>query len=106
MKVEVLTLPGCPNAEAAVRLVAEAGAAGRGEVVVKRVDVPDADAAVRMRFLGSPSIRVDGHDVEPGADARDDFAWACRVYRTSTGMSGIPERGWVAAALAAADARR
>lgn len=23
-----------------------------------------------LRFLGSPTIRIDGHDVEPGADTR------------------------------------
>jgi len=52
-----------------------------------------------LGFLGSPKIRVDGKDVEPGADKRGDFALACRVHRTSAGTAGVRERAWIQAAL-------
>jgi hypothetical protein len=61
--------------------------------------VPDADAAVALRFLGSPTVRVDGHDVEPGADERRDFVLACRVYQTDQGTAGEPDEAWIRAAL-------
>jgi hypothetical protein len=68
--VEVLTFAGCPHGdpalEVATRVVREIGA----EAEVRRVDVADAEGAVVERFLGSPTIRVDGRDVEPGADKR------------------------------------
>ena len=66
---------------------------------VTLVDVPDAEAAKRLRFLGSPTVRVDGHDVEPGADEREQFQHACRVYRTSAGFRGQPDEQWVRDAL-------
>jgi len=66
-----------------------------GEVVV-----PDAETAERLRFLGSPTIRVDGRDVEPGADARTAYVLACRIYRTEHGLSGVPDERWVTDALA------
>jgi hypothetical protein len=56
---------------------------------------------LRLRFLGSPTVRVDGRDVEPGADERDEFALACRVYRTQDGLRGQPDPEWITAALRA-----
>jgi Alkylmercury lyase len=71
----------------------------RAEIALRRVE-SDAEAQ-RLRFLGSPSVRVDGHDVEPGADARDDFGLKCRLYRTVDGLCGVPPDVWVLAALGA-----
>jgi hypothetical protein len=67
---------------------------------VRLVEVTPEDAE-RLRFLGSPSVRVNGRDVEPGADLRETFVLACRVYRTPTGFSRQPPREWVRAALTA-----
>ena len=79
-------------------MAAELGA----EPDLRLVNVETADDAQRLRFLGSPTIRVNGHDVEPGADDRIDFSFSCRVYRTDSGFHGQPEESWVRAALAAA----
>jgi hypothetical protein len=101
-RVEVLTFEGCPNAAPALelveRIVDELGVAAD----VRRIDVPDPEAAAAHRFLGSPSIRVNGQDVEPGASERSDYVFSCRVYRTGTGLSGQPDEQWLRAALEAA----
>lgn len=100
--VEILFFDGCPNYDGARELV-ERVAAGLGiEVDVRLVNVETPDDAQRLRFLGSPTIRVNGHDVEPGSDERRDFAQSCRVYRTSSGFNGLPDASWVRDALAAA----
>ena len=64
------------------------------------IEVDDAEDAARLRFLGSPSVRVNGHDIEPGATGRTDFVFACRIYRTDSGMSGQPDERWLRDALA------
>lgn len=64
----------------------------------------DADGASRLGFLGSPTIRVGGRDVEPGAGDRRDFALSCRVYRTAAGVAGQPDEVWVSEALTRAGA--
>ena len=100
--IEILYVPGCPNyrsAVAAAEAVARDVAPG---TLIRTVEVPDADAAERLRFLGSPTIRVDGRDVEPGAEERADYVVACRVYRTDAGYSGQPDESWIRAALARA----
>jgi hypothetical protein len=98
--VEILTFDGCPNRSGAVALVdrvlSETGIAASVEVV----DVSDPEMAAALRFLGSPTIRVDGQDVEPGAAERRGFALACRVYRTEAGLQGQPDARWLAGALA------
>ncbi len=100
MRVEVLYFEGCPNHEALMprleKLLDQAGV----RTDVGLVEVPDDAAAQRERFLGSPTLRVDGRDVEPGADARSDFGLKCRLYRTPNGLGGLPNDEWILAALA------
>jgi hypothetical protein len=103
-RVEILYFEGCPNHEAARVLVERVAAELRVELEIDLVDVPDADAAAELRFLGSPTVRVDGRDVEPGADERGDFVLSCRVYRGERGLSGQPDAGWVREALSKAAA--
>ncbi len=101
-QVEVLYFAGCPNVERARTLVEEVAADLRVTPEIRLVEVPDADAAARMRFLGSPTIRVAGRDVEPGADDREGFVFACRLYRAESGFVGQPDEAWVRHALAEA----
>lgn len=103
-RVEILYFDGCPNHEATRSLVERVAAELRVQPEIELVHVPDADAATRLRFLGSPTVRVDGLDVEPGAERRDDFVYSCRVYRHETGLSGLPDEGLIREALAKAAA--
>ena len=98
-EVEILTFEGCPHAEAAIALVREVAAELGATANLRIVQVPDSETAERLRFLGSPTVRVNGKDVEPGAEARREFMLACRIYRTRSGQSGLPERSWVHDAL-------
>jgi hypothetical protein len=99
MRVEVLYFDGCPNHDALLphlrALLASAGASTHVELV----RVEDAEAAERERFLGSPTVRVDGEDVEPGAEQRGDFGLQCRLFATPDGLRGMPADEWVLAAL-------
>jgi hypothetical protein len=100
--VEILYFEDCPNHEEARALVERVAAELRVEPKLQLVEVPDAAAAMRLRFLGSPTVRIDGRDVEPGAEARSDYVLSCRVYRGERGLSGQPAERWVREALAVA----
>jgi glutaredoxin len=89
--IEVLTFDGCPHAAATRELVARVVAELDAEADVVLIDVPDQEAAATHRFLGSPTVRVNGRDVEPGAERRDEVVLGCRVYRTDAGLSGRPD---------------
>lgn len=94
-RVEVLTFAGCPNAEPALALVERISTELGIDADVQTIEVGDADQADQLRFLGSPSIRVNGRDVEPGADDRSDFAFSCRVYSSESGLKGHPDERWL-----------
>jgi len=100
-RVEVLSFSGCPNASATVALVEQVAKQTGVDVDIRAIDVPDPAAAIEQRFLGSPTVRVDGRDVEPGSDSRTDFAFACRVYQGPAGPRGLPTREWLETALRA-----
>jgi hypothetical protein len=97
--VEILYFEGCPNHEAARALVERVAAELGVEPELAVVEVTDAAAATRLRFLGSPTVRVEGRDVEPGAEERSEFVLSCRIYRTRRGTSGQPDPEWVGEAL-------
>jgi hypothetical protein len=69
------------------------------EPEIRLVDVPGAEEVARSRFLGSPTVRVNGRDVEPGADERRDFSFSCRVCPSEQGSAGWPHEDWIRDAL-------
>lgn len=96
-KVEILYFQGCPNHPLAVEL-ARAAVAELGletQIDISEVEVDDIEEAQSTRFLGSPSIRVDGRDIEPGAETRSEFGLSCRTYNGD----GLPKMAWLTAAL-------
>jgi hypothetical protein len=101
-RVEILSFDGCPNYEAARTLVERLAGELGIEPHIELIEVVDPDAAVGLRFLGSPTVRVDGVDVEPGAGERGDYALACRIYPGEPGVSELPHEQWVRDALMAA----
>ena len=97
--VEVLYFDGCPNHEPAVALVERLSRELRIESELRLVEVPDQEAAQRLRFLGSPTIRVAGVDVDPLTEERSDYTLSCRIFRTDAGVVGQPDERWVRDAL-------
>jgi hypothetical protein len=100
-QVEVLVFEGCPNVEATVAAARQAVGLAKVAADVRVVCVESDDAAKRLRFLGSPTVRVDGLDVEAGAKDRADFGLQCRVYSVEGRYQGSPPVDWIAAALRA-----
>ncbi|MGH2941929.1 MAG: DF family (seleno)protein [Solirubrobacteraceae bacterium] len=99
MRIELLYFDGCPSHEAFLPRLRELLAqAGVDAPIAERRVRSNADAQ-RERFLGSPTLRVDGLDVDPDAGERTDYGLKCRLYRTADGLSGAPRDEWVLGAL-------
>lgn len=99
----MLFFDGCPGHDALLPAVRELAHEYGAELALTAVETHDH--AERARFLGSPSVQVEGRDVEPGADSRTDFGMKCRLYRGEHGQSGVPPREWIERALREAAAR-
>jgi hypothetical protein len=97
--VEVLITPDCPHRDAAITLAQRVCERSGGTAEVRVIQVPDQAAAERLRFLGSPTIRVNGRDIEPGAEGNHEYVCGCRLYRGEHSLHGLPEEAWLRQAL-------
>lgn len=91
--VELLWWRGCPSWERAIELTrAEMRRLGLDPDALRVREVRDQAEAEREGFPGSPTIRVDGRDVDPeSASAAPGLT--CRVYRHADGrFSPVPSR--------------
>ncbi len=91
-KVTILSFEGCPShppvVEMARRVVAEHGL----DTSVEEVEVTPDDV-VQRRFLGSPTVQVDGVDIEPAARERTAF---CGVMQGLQHVRRYPLRAYAA----------
>lgn len=95
MKVQILYFVGCPNHVPAVELVRSVASKVGNDISIEEVEVKQRDDVASLKFLGSPTILIDGLDVEPAARHRTDYGFSCRVY----GSSGLPDKSLIRAAL-------
>ena len=102
MRVELLWWEGCPSHPEALRQLREVLAdEGLDPEIVELRQIVSDEQAERERFLGSPTILVDGRDVAP-ADGQP-VGLACRVYRLRDGRpSPTPDREDVRKAIRSA----
>jgi hypothetical protein len=98
-RVELLWWSGCPSWREAVRIVREEmEAAGLDADRLEVREVATDEAAEHEGFVGSPTIRVDGRDVQ-GVD-EEPVGLTCRVYRLRDGrISALPDSADVREAL-------
>jgi hypothetical protein len=96
MDVEFLYWSGCPSHPEARELLEEVL---NGTAEIREREVETQAEAEALRFPGSPTIRVNGADVDPeGADGRPSLS--CRIYYLPDGgVSPVPSREMLEAAL-------
>lgn len=104
MIVRVLTFEGCPSCDATESLVKETVRELHIEADIEAIRVQDEKEARRYGFLGSPTIQVDGRDIEVGR-RNDTASFACRVYKTPHGITGVPPKSLLLDALKEAQRR-
>ena len=102
MKIELLVFDGCPNSEPTEKLIRETVSELGGDVKIEVVTIADNYDAVARRFLGSPSVRVNGKDLEIEEDASTQYSMCCRIYRNDENKSGIPPKELLIKAIQAA----
>jgi hypothetical protein len=98
-EVELLWFADCPNQATARQMLAEVIAELAPGTPIRDVDATDPMTAEHLSFPGSPTIRVDGRDIDPSYVDPGDYTPRCRLYRTESGLSGLPERRWIEDAL-------
>ena len=98
MTVEVLYFQGCPGhaptMEAIRQVLSEEGLS----VEVMPVEVPDEKTARSCRFPGSPTVRINGKDIEPSSPFTI-YGLSCRIYVEDGVPQRVPSQRLIRAAL-------
>ena len=102
-RVEFLWWRECPSWERALAMLREAmKEAGIDPALVEAREIDTDEAAEGERFPGSPTIRIDGEDLQPPGEG-DPTGLSCRVYRRRDGRSSpLPDPEDLREALRAA----
>ena len=106
MKVELLYFEGCPHHVQAKELLQKVLDNEGIANPITPVLVETPDRAQETRFLGSPTIHINGRDIEPAAADRTDYGFSCRVYDADGAKSGTPPVEMIRDALRAAQRAR
>ena len=101
VQIEVLYFDECPNHLPTVERINTVLREEGCRASVLEVLVPDVSDAQRVNFLGSPTVRVNGIDIEPAAKDRKDFGLMCRRY-----AGGVPSHELIRAAVQSASSHR
>jgi hypothetical protein len=92
--VEVLYVEHGPNFPAALALVQRVTAELGVDAQIRTTRITDQAAAERARFVGSPTVRVDGRDVDPEGELAAEHGLDCRLYRLEHRLAGTPRSAW------------
>ncbi len=98
MRATVLHIDDCPNwVQAGERFEAALRAEGRGDVTVEYRLLSTTAEAAQTAFAGSPTLVLDDEDLFPSAGRTAELA--CRIYRTPSGLAGIPTTAQIVDAI-------
>ncbi len=73
IEIECLFAPGCGSRHDTLALVERLAAEMALKIELRETVVACRQEAEEQHFLGSPSVRINGQDIEPGADSRTDY---------------------------------
>lgn len=102
MTLELLYLAGCPHHDQAVDLVNSVLEAEGIPTEVQQILIRDREDADAHNFPGSPTVRVNGQDIERISTNQLGIGFACRTYVVDGKTLGVPPRSWLQEAVRAA----
>jgi len=83
--IDLLYFDGCPSYRQTWNDILDVLVGENIDASVRLIAVEDIDRAQELRFAGSPTVKVNGHDLE---DYQGNGVMACRVYKENDG------KGW------------
>lgn len=99
MKVELLYIAECPNYREAKRMLRGTLREYGFRDEVYEIEVSDSAQAQALAFIGSPSIRIEGKDIEPIVPKQRHYGLSCRTYLVGGKLAGVPPVDMIRAAI-------
>ena len=92
IKIEFLYFAGCPSFKPALDYLIEVMDEKNIDAHLELILVESPEHAQKVGFQGSPSIKVNGIDLE---DKNDGFSFNCRLYSIDGKLTGIPSKEFI-----------
>ena len=90
MRVDFLYFEDCPSHEQALERLRKVLKEENVEAEVSVTEVTTEEQALDAEFIGSPTIRIEGRDIDPVLE-QPNYALSCRAYRLEDGrISPLP----------------
>ncbi len=99
MKIELLYFDACPNYKKTLEDVNEVLKQEGVEAEIEMIRVETQEEAEKLSFLGSPTLRIEGKDVDERSRDSKEFGWKCRIYPVGDKILGSPPREMIRQAL-------
>ena len=99
MEIELLYFEGCPYYQTALKYLEEIIKEKKLDVPVKMVKIKSDDGAVKHKFLGSPTIKINGQDIDPNAQEAEIFSMRCRLYLEDGKLMELPSKKMIRHAI-------
>ena len=98
MHVRFLYFEDCPSHDEALQRLRKAMKEEGVRDEVEVVNVATPEAAEELKFLGSPTIQINGRDMDPPESPQ--YGLTCRAYRLEDGrISPLPSEGMIRKAI-------
>ncbi len=98
-KVELLYFQGCPGHESSKSLLLRLMRELNIDCGLIEIEIADERAAVEHEFPGSPTVRINGWDIEDASGAAQEYGFKCRVYYENGRANSCPPETLLRAAL-------
>ena len=99
IRIRLLYFDDCPFYEPALAAIRDVVAEQELDAEIELVGITTPEEAVTERFLGSPTVQIDGVDIEgPNAEMRQ-AELSCRLYDEQGSLRGWPSRQLIRTAL-------
>jgi hypothetical protein len=102
MKIDVLYISECPNHAPVVGWIRQILREYQLPEEITEIEVTDRAQAIELSFPGSPTVRINGEDVEPDFPKVTSHGLTCRTYVVGEKRQGVPDREWIRNAIAKA----
>jgi hypothetical protein len=98
-RIELLYFEGCPTYKLTREIIMELLASTGVPAEVREVNVSSDARARQLEFIGSPTVRIDGRDVDPAPEGAQQYGPKCRVCEADGKLVGSPSREMVLSTL-------
>lgn len=95
VSIIVFHTDGCPSTPKTVERIRECTSELGIPTDIHEILVRTQEEADAWRFLGSPTVQVNGIDIDPGARTSNDFGFMLRTY----GASAMPSKEMIGNSL-------